>query len=73
MLIGFFHEYLLPVSVLLLLAVILWYHPGREEMAEALEAQEQPRSVRAVSGTRFDGFHMQDMHRFKIFYGVLES
>ena len=49
-LIGFFHEYLLPVSVLLLLSVILWYHPGREGCTEVLEAQEQPRSLRAVSG-----------------------
>ncbi|CAK9043518.1 unnamed protein product, partial [Durusdinium trenchii] len=53
-LIGFFHEYILPVAALVLLGVILWYHPAREEVpkCEFCEPQEQPQSSRLISGLK---------------------
>lgn len=51
-LIGFFHEYTLPVAVLILLGVIFWYHPAArvDDLAELSELQDQPQSVRMLSG-----------------------
>eukprot|EP00434_Breviolum_minutum_P042171 symbB.v1.2.037522.t1/scaffold5566.1/size25801/2 len=54
-LIGFFHDYTLPVAVLMLLGVILWYHPAARE-GDFQDLEDQPK----IAGRMLSGLTMNN-------------